>query len=617
MLENIMESMGMIGYSASKTVIDTSAPTPAATSAAYARGLEGATAVIKSNIAQSYPKRKEISRSSIHIQRGKNANHLDFVEAALPRQRDNDDKELEETRDQQIQNYDGRLMTGMNRDGTPQFLSTSSYKLTTGHTVHTIPLNKIASSKKRVQQEEKEKALFSQDIEAKNLLLRILRLDTEVTEAAAAVYHYFETKTVDDELSPSGRAIEVIHSIKDELRKGNSKPAYQFLETAKSVLPILLEEAGLELEANIFSKDSEDSIIFTSHSAAFSEDAHSKHDDMRSISEQTAAIFQFLDGTQSVGRVERGSEDPVGTKIFGTGDSNGNIFRILEENKDGPSVTPDGKYLAQTPKERFRIVGNPTDYEDLSYFHAPNVDDMDLEFVENFDLAYSEFLFHHPKLVAKNPELLKNLRIYKLQKLLEHNEILERTGSGKLHATIEEKGVAEESMHLKLKDAIRKKAAHQTFLQSEVNNINWNTKQVQTKLHWKVLKYSEDRAKRQSKLQEQFKQIPQAKTRQDLIKLIPEGPHSKKLETAIKASFIAEGSSQPDVLSSKQEDQLRKIQIENSVVNSEILMWNQKLSHLRKEAKKLEWVQSTLMELDPVTMHKFKKKIEKNGGIKL
>merc|ERR1711865_668736 len=121
----------------------------------------------------------------------------------------------------------------------------------------------------------------------------------------------------------------------------------------------------------------------------------------------------------------------------------------------------------------------------------------------------------------------------------------------------------------------------------------------------------------QSKLQEQFKQIPQAKTRQDLIRLIPEGPHSKKLEAAIKASFIAEGSSQPDVLSAKQEDQLRKTQVENSVVNSEILMWNQKLTHLRKEAKKLEWVQSTLMELDPVTMHKFKKKIEKNGGIKL
>jgi len=621
MFGTMMESFGMMGYTERTPPID--APTPAATSAAYARALEGATASTKADIAQFYPKRKEIPHSSIC------ANQLEVIEATLPQQQHCDEHELEDTRDQHIQNNGERLTTETYRDGIQQFFAPKSYKLTTGHTVHTIPdklitghtvhsvsMNKIASPKQSVQQEEDENRIFSHDIEAKHLLESILRLDTDITEAAGVVYHYFLTKTVDDKVSPSGRAIEVIHSIKDELRKGNSKPAYQFLETAKSVLPILKEEreaAGLELEANIFSEDSEDSV------SSFPKNAYSQHDEMRSISDQTAAIFQFLDDAKSFGTGEREiqSEDPVGSKISGTRDSKGNIFRILEENEVVPSLTPDGIYLAQ-PQERFPgIVEDPTDVEDPSNFNAPNVDDMDLEFVENFDLAYSEFLFYHPKLVAKNPELMKNLRIYKLQKLLEYNDILERTNSGKLNAMIEEKNSIEELMHLKLKDAVRKKAAHQTFLQSEVNDINWNTKQVQAKLRWKVLKYSEDRAKRQSKLREQFQQIPQVKTRQDLIRLIPEGPHSKKLEIAIKSSFIAEGSSKPDVLSSNKEVQLRNFQVENSVVNSELLMLNQKLAHLRKEAQKLEWVQSTVMELDPATMYNFKKKFEKKEGVTL
>ena len=582
--------MGMVGFAERHQVIDASIPTAAATSSAYARALEGATVTTKASIAKFYPRQNKTSSP------------YEVKEAILPHQFHDDEEEFEDTRDQRI-HCDERMTTGADRDG---------------HAVHTVPVNKIVSPTNRVT--------YNQDDEAKYLLQSILNLETDVSEAAAAIYHYFETKTVDDEVSSRGRATQVIHSIKDELRKGNSKPAYQFLETAKSVLPILLEEQeklGLELEDKIFSKDSEDSVhvihVLTSYSDSFS---YSQHDDMRSISEQTAAIFQFLDAAKSFGTGGSGrcSEDPDGANISRTSESNSNIFRILEEQEDVPALTaltPDGLYTMQPKKELHGIVGNPTDLEDPSNFNAPDVDEMDLEFVENFDLAFSEFLFYHPKLVAKNPELAKNLRIYKLQKFLEYNEVLEKTNLGKLNTVMEEKRVDEEAMHLKLKDAMRKKAARQTFLEAEVNGINWNTKQVQSKLRWKLLKYSEDRAKRQSKLREQFAQIPLGKTRQHLIRLIPEGPHSKKLETAIKASFIAEGSRQPDELSVKQGNQLRKIQVENSVMNSEILMLNQKLAHLQKESKKLEWVQSTLVELDQMTMQKFKKKFEKNEGVKV
>jgi len=567
-----MESMG---WHAEK---DIGTPTASATSAAYAKALGTATKAAKASIAK-YHAQKGVSHLSIRTQRDK------VIEATLPTRGFNDERQADETRDQPIDLCD--------REETSQ-----------GDIVHTIPVNKM-----RDDDEQRDQELFSRNLEAKNLLQSIVNLDTEVTEAAAAVYHYFETKAVDDEVSPGARAVEVIHSIKEALRKGNSKPAYQFLETAKSVLPILLEEreeAGIQLEENIFSKDSEDSVPVP---IDLCDHQDQDQDDMRSISEQTAAIFQFLDDSNIIATGERTSQskDPDGTNFSSNMENNGNIFRILEEREEEAlEYTADGIYS-----------GDAGDFEDPSRFNAPNVDEMDLEFVENFDLAYSEFLFYHPKLVAKNPELLKNLRIYKLQKYLEYNEVLERANVNKLHSMFEEKTVIEESMQVKLKDAVRKKAARQTLLQAEVNQINWNTKQIQSKLRWKLFRYSEDRAKRQSKLREQFTQIPQARSRQDLIRLIPDGPHSKKLENAIKASFIAEGSPQPPpILSPKKADQLRKIQVENSVINSEMLIVNQKFDRLRREARKLEWVQTTLKELDPAALYKFKKRFAKNEGIK-
>ena len=606
MFASVMESIGTMGNSRRDPTVITSetfARTPTATSAAYKKALEKATAATKANFAKLYPRDQEVPHSAIRIVRGS-------IEAVLPHEQHNG-HQLEETRDQPTQgNGRGLSMRAERDDPATLFVPPKSYQLTSGHTIHTIPINKqrILFPGSSYDQGDKFNGKASQeDIEAKHLLQKILHLDAEVTEATAAVYHYFETNIIDDEVSASGRALEVIHYIREELRKGNSKPAYQFLETARTVLPVIREEAALELEVNIFSEDSEDSEVFTPRSAA----ASTQHDDMRSISEQTAAIFQFLDDAKSLERSHRQSEDPSGSKVTESEDSNGNIFRILEE-KEVRAMENEELNITQFPKTESK-----TDFGDISNFNAPDVDDMDLEFVENFDLAYSEFLFFHPKLVAKNPELMRNLRIYKLQKLLEYNEILEQNSLDTLKSMYEEKKATEESMYSQLKDAVKKKAARQTFLQSEVNDINWKTKQLQAKLRWKVFKYSEDRAKRQLKLREQFRTIPLAKTREQLIPLIPEGPYSKKLETAIKASFIAEGSSIPDLLTSKQLDQLKSLQVENAVKNSEINMLTQKLAQLQNEAKQVEWVQSTLTELDSVTLKKFKEQFEKKEGVPL
>jgi len=602
--------------------------------AAYAKVSEEATIITQ---------RKEVPHSSINIQPG-------VIEAILPHQVQHIEEiqqqhQRYETRDQSTENFnygnDEMSRTITNRDentsspiqarDTPIFIPPGSYKLKNPiETIITIPVDKIMSpvvSPKRtifvpLQQLIHEQiggstTLWKQkDIEAKHLIKSITNLDTEVTEGTAAVYHYLENKTIEDKMTSSGRARKVMGHIKNELRKGNSKPAYQFLEMAKAVLPVLQEEAGIKIEANIFSNDDNDDDDDNDNDNDNDDDDNGGNSHVpplkqqRSISDQTAAIFHFLDGlgnddTQSIER------DPVSScenlcneinLVSATEESNSKIFQILEENEE--ILTSMGH-----PREH---MGEPIGRSDHS------VDDMDLEFVEHFDLAYSEFLFYHPKLVAKNPNLMKNLRIFKLQKMLEYNEITEMNLTAKLDLINEDKRDTEESMHYLLKEAIRKKAARQTYLQSEVNGIHWSTKKAQTRLRWKLLKYSEDRAKRQFKLREQFKSIPQVKTRQELIPLIPEGPNGKKLKNTIKASFIAEGSSNtPDMLSLKQEEQLREIEVENTAVNTEIAMLNQKLTHLRIEANKLNWVPSILVRLDEGTMYKLKEKFEKKEGVVL
>mmetsp|Transcript_33558 Transcript_33558/g.79126 ORF Transcript_33558/g.79126 Transcript_33558/m.79126 type:complete len:613 (+) Transcript_33558:162-2000(+) len=595
--------------------------TAKATAAEYARASKIATAAAKSRISEFYPPGHEVPHSSISVQRETSANQQDAIEATLPRQHDDD------TRDQHAE----RSKIQMERDNLPiksgpgaQSLPQKPYKLANGDTVHMVQLNRISSPPKR-QPEPKDETreiteLSPQDIEANRLLQNILHLDTDVTEATAAVYHYFQTKKVDDEMTARGRSRKVVRHIKEELKKGNSKPAYQFLETARTVLPVLEEErhidveAGLRLEADIFSEDSEDAAVPVREAGT---EKRTQNDGARSISDQTAAIFEYLETTKpnDGGNEKQVTKDPMGSKHAGHAGSSSNIFRVLEESEENGRIKREVIHIVED--ETRTVLGQYSDLDELQNFNASNVEDMDLEFVENFDLAYSEFLYYHPRLVAKSPEMMQNLRIYKLQKLLEYNEVLERKNAEKLDSMNIEKRTIEEAMLLELKDAIRKKAALQTFMQSEVNNVNLKTKQIQTKLRWKVLKYSEDRAKRQVKLREQFEAIPHVKTRREMLPLIPDGLYNKKLETAIKASFIAEGSPVPDMLSASQEDQLREIQVENSMINSEIAMLNKRLANLRSEANKLEWVQPTLMEMNPATMHKLKEKIEKQEGVSL
>lgn len=531
---------------------------------------------------------KEIPHSAISIQPGSDPNQLQIIEAILPQQL----QQIKEQQNHQEEDRDNdneeRWNSSTNRDenmipihlgSSPILIPPGSYKVTSPQK---ITRNELADD---ILSPTRSSSLLKQnDYEAKHLIKNIIDLNSEVTEATAAVYYYFKTKTIEDEMTPSGRAHEVIQYIKSELRNGNSMPAYQFLETAKAVIPALQEEAGLKLEADILSDNGSDNSSITIPSL--------QH--QPSITDQAAAIFQFLDDAKNnIDSKSTNSRDPVDSNTLYENLTDGNdlsynIFRRMEQNNQQKLISTDG-----------------------------SVSEMDLEFVGHFDSAFSEFLFYHPKLVAKNPTLIKNLRIYKLQKLLQHNDVIEQNFMAKLDSSNDNKKDAEEAMHNQLKEALKKKAARQTYLQSEVNGTNWSTKKIQSDLRWKLFMYSEGRAKRQIKLLEQFERIPEVKTRKEMIQLIPARPCGTKLQNTIKASLIAEGSSERNSLSSKQEEQLRELQIENPVVKAEIEILQQKLDRLQNEANKSNWVSSALVKIDKDTILQLKKRFEEKEGIVL
>ena len=129
---------------------------------------------------------------------------------------------------------------------------------------------------------------LDEDSEGARLLKNIDSLGVDVVEATAAVYHYLETNSTDDEMSVSGRCKVVLQYIQQEIGRGNTQPAYKFLETSKAVSEILQEE---EDENN-----HGDQVLPTLAQLL-------KEQDDRSLSGQSAAIFRLLDevGSQAGG----------------------------------------------------------------------------------------------------------------------------------------------------------------------------------------------------------------------------------------------------------------------------------------------------------------------------
>ena len=64
-----------------------------------------------------------------------------------------------------------------------------------------------------------------------------------------------------------------------------------------------------------------------------------------------------------------------------------------------------------------------------------------------------------------------------------------------------------------------------------------------------------------------------------------------------------------------EKEEVRKFQVENAFMTSEVALLKKKLVHLQTNAKRLAWVDSLLLRLDKMDMAKLKKAYAKKLGV--
>jgi hypothetical protein len=241
-------------------------------------------------------------------------------------------------------------------------------------------------------------------------------------------------------------------------------------------------------------------------------------------------------------------------------------------------------------------------------------EDIDLEFVENFDSAFNEFISQNPKFLMNNPDLVHSLRVTKLQKLLEFQDAYEADLLEQLAYSKSQKSNLELEYHQKLREASRKKAAREINLQSDLDRLNLSTKLMEAKLTWQMVTLSEQRAKKQIRLVQKYKQQQQLagvvvseNTRQEWSQQVPTGPDGQAVRDAILAPPTG-------ALSEEQEKDLVQFQVDNAFLSSEVTVMTKKLDYQKAFAKKHAWVESILLRVNAETMDKLKDRYQKKTG---
>ena len=293
------------------------------------------------------------------------------------------------------------------------------------------------------------------------------------------------------------------------------------------------------------------------------------------------------------------SENQQGGNGFGKDDGND-----IQTNKD--------RYA--TDKSRLPLQVSEPAWENRNQDFDDNdmiASEIDLEFVENFDAAFNEFIAQNPKFLVKNPDLVHNLRVTKLQKLLEFNDQYELDLLEELDRLKKEKAAMEMDYQARLRDASRKKAAREINLQTDLSKLQLSTKMMEAKLMWDLLTRSEARVKKNFNLRQSYKKSLTGDSPESLILIVPEDPDGQTLRDAILAPSSSGGKGQ---WSEQQEKDLRQFQVDNAFLNAEVTVLKKKLAYQKIAAKKQAWVESILLRLNEQTVKKLNARYKKKLG---
>jgi hypothetical protein len=471
---------------------------------------------------------------------------------------------------------------------------------------------------------------------------------TPLVEATAAVFHLNSMdQDDDDDVSVSQRSAAVFDHLEEQAREGNHDPIVKLLETATIVSNLFL---GSNSETSGEEEEEGDEEGSSASSDFFKRLGSTEIIDVEKL--QTGAIFELLDKVKSVDENQVAEFSSAVFHMLETAKSFAaqppserklNIFRLLEENNflsedcpTAPKTDEDYFGSAKYGHEDYPEVGStkllPRDYnekhnsfeeEDVSILEVDSStakrsipiqtmegEPIDLAFVQDFDNAFNEFIGQNPKFLLKSPDLVHNIRIAKLQKLLAYMNAKERnllTNVAKLKAN---KQGMEDSYQTLLREAARAKAARQIYFQADLEKVSMISKTLEAKFKWAVVASAEIRTKKHQIMRHQYAEESPDGKRDDLIRRIPRDVAGEHLISIIRDDGISSNMT-PAVKA----EGIRKLQVDIAFLSSEVKIWQRKLEIMEGEKQKVSWIETILQQLTEKQMKKLKGRFQKKTGI--
>lgn len=234
-------------------------------------------------------------------------------------------------------------------------------------------------------------------------------------------------------------------------------------------------------------------------------------------------------------------------------------------------------------------------------------EEIDMNYVTEYELAFNEFIFENPQFMIQNPDLLHNLRVFKLQKSLEMAYGAESELTYQLETSQAKKLEMTTSYHQKLREASRNKAAREIHLQQELNTIQQATRVMEGRLTWQMIAKSEARTKKYVQMQQHLA-LQTFDDDDDVLSLLPDQP---EMQTIREAATAPAG----DYLSEEQEKDLRQFQVDNAFLSAEATVLEKKLAYQVAAAKKYAWVDSVFLLMDAKKLKRLKNRYQKKLGV--
>mmetsp|Transcript_22676 Transcript_22676/g.31662 ORF Transcript_22676/g.31662 Transcript_22676/m.31662 type:complete len:330 (-) Transcript_22676:207-1196(-) len=227
-----------------------------------------------------------------------------------------------------------------------------------------------------------------------------------------------------------------------------------------------------------------------------------------------------------------------------------------------------------------------------------------LDFVEQFDITFNDFIGANPKFLVQNPDLVHRLRIAKLKSALKRGDEVSEELTKQLAEIKSDQRTVELNFTTQLKEASKKKAALDIQVHKQLIDIQRECRLTEGEFAWALVEGTQRQVKREArlrqKLEESKKELPQ--TREELLKLLPE--KEPEFYSVFEAANATEsrGSS---------EEEIRQCLMDVAFLQGEVAMLKKKLGYQKQIAEKNKWVESILHNLDDDTMKSMKEKHQK------